>query len=154
VGTAPATGRYVGVADDVRDFPFGQVLGLSSYPFLGGFANPEDVPLDYYQRLSAESKLPVMVVEGGWSSGSVPAVVSSAERQGRSRRSPNGIAPCRDRCATDLYSCLGSPDSAGTIDSPRRRSATSMKSAERAARSALPSRNSAASRSTRARRSA
>jgi hypothetical protein len=82
-GRLPARGQYVGVAHDVRDFPFAQVLGLSSYPFLGGFANPEEVPVDYYQRLAEESNLPVMVVEGGWSSGSVPGVVSSPERQAR-----------------------------------------------------------------------
>jgi len=82
-GRLPRTDRYAGVADDVRDFPFIEALGLSSYPFLGGFAEPDDVPLDYYRRLGTEAARPVLVVEGGWSSGSVTGVTSSPERQAR-----------------------------------------------------------------------
>jgi hypothetical protein len=82
-GRLPNTGSYVGVADDLRDFPFVQALGLSSYPFLGGFAEPEDVPLDYYSRLVSSGSLPLLVVEGGWSSASVPNVTSSPEKQAR-----------------------------------------------------------------------
>jgi hypothetical protein len=82
-GRLPTTGQYVGVTADVRDFPFAQLLGLSSYPFLAGFSEPEEIPLDYYQRLAAEAGLPVMVVEGGWSSGSVSGVTSSPLKQAR-----------------------------------------------------------------------
>src|SRR5205823_1143360 len=35
---------YVGVDQDFRDFPFMNVLGLSSYPYLGGFKTPEEIP--------------------------------------------------------------------------------------------------------------
>ena len=82
-GRLPATGQYMGIDADLRDFPFIQALGLSSYPFLGGFAEPEQVPIDYYSRVAGSSALPAMVVEGGWSSASVPGVTSSPERQAR-----------------------------------------------------------------------
>ena len=82
-GRLPNTGRFMGIDDDLRDFPFIKALGLSSYPFLGGFAEPEDVPLDYYKRLQPNGTLPMLVVEGGWSSASVPGVTSSPERQAR-----------------------------------------------------------------------
>lgn len=82
-GRLPQTGSFVGIDDDLRDFPFIKALGLSSYPFLGGFAEPEDVPIDYYRRLVPNGSLPVLVVEGGWSSASVPGVASSPERQAR-----------------------------------------------------------------------
>lgn len=76
-------GPYVGVATDLADFPFIQALGLSSYPYLGGFAEPEDVPLDYYARIVQGSGLAPMVVEGGWTSASVGGVVSSPDEQTR-----------------------------------------------------------------------
>ncbi|HEU4996792.1 MAG TPA: hypothetical protein VFT29_18375 [Gemmatimonadaceae bacterium] len=82
-GRLPSTGQFMGIDADLRDFPFIRALGLSSYPFLGGFTEPEQVPLDYFGRLARASRLPVLVVEGGWSSGSVPGVVSSPERQAR-----------------------------------------------------------------------
>jgi hypothetical protein len=82
-GRLPSTGQYVGIATDLRDFPFMQAIGLSSYPFLGGFNEPEDVPLDYYSRVAGTSNLPVLVVEGGWSSGSVTGVVTSPDKQAR-----------------------------------------------------------------------
>ena len=73
----------MGVDADLRDFPFIQALGLSSYPFLGGFGEPEQVPLEYYSRVAGTSALPGLVVEGGWSSGSVTGVTSSPEKQAR-----------------------------------------------------------------------
>jgi hypothetical protein len=73
---------FVGIAQDLRDFPFMNVIGLSSYPYLGGFRTPADIPLDYYSRLKGQRGLPVMVVEGGWPSASVArAFSSSAELQ-------------------------------------------------------------------------
>jgi hypothetical protein len=75
---------YVGIDQDVRDFPFMNVLGLSSYPYLGGFKTPEDIPLDYYTRVRGARSLPVMVVEGGWATGSVGGVFSTSnEMQAR-----------------------------------------------------------------------
>ena len=77
-------GAFVGVARDRADFPFAEALGLSSYPYLGGFVEPEDVPLEYYTRLhEGVTPLPVMVIEGGWTSGSVGGIVSSTDKQRR-----------------------------------------------------------------------
>jgi len=68
---------YVGIAQDLTDFPFVEAIGLSSYPYLGGFATPEDVPLDYYSRIAHDAAKPVLVVEGGWPSVSFGPFVSS-----------------------------------------------------------------------------
>jgi len=76
-------GPYVGVSVDLADFPFLQAMGLSSYPYLGGFVEPEEVPLDYYSRLVQGTTLPVMVVEGGWASASVGGIVSTPAKQAR-----------------------------------------------------------------------
>jgi hypothetical protein len=69
---------FVGIDQDLRDFPFMNVIGLSSYPYLGGFKDPEQIPLDYYNRVRGSRTLPVMVVEGGWPSESVRGVFSSS----------------------------------------------------------------------------
>lgn len=74
---------YEGVAQDFTDFPFLQVLGLSSYPYLVGWATPEEIPIDYYSRLVSGRSVPVMVTEGGWSSRTVNATPTSAELQRR-----------------------------------------------------------------------
>lgn len=71
---------YQGIATDLVDFPFIQMLGLSSYPYLA-WADPADLPADYYSRLLEGRSLPVMVVEGGWASGSAPGFASSLRRQ-------------------------------------------------------------------------
>jgi hypothetical protein len=74
---------YVGIAQDFADFPFVDAIGLSSYPYLGGFAVPESLPLDYYARVVAGHAIPNMVVEGGWTSVSAGPVVSSRAIQAR-----------------------------------------------------------------------
>ncbi|HVH68758.1 MAG TPA: hypothetical protein VM716_12895 [Gemmatimonadales bacterium] len=76
-------GTYQGIAQDLTDFPFVNAIGLSSYPYLGGFALPEDLPTDYYSRLVQGTTLPLLVVEGGWPSISVGAVASSPALQAR-----------------------------------------------------------------------
>jgi hypothetical protein len=76
-------GGFVGIARDRADFPFMEAIGLSSYPYLGGFAEPEELPLDYYTRLAEAPALPLMVVEGGWTSASLGAIVSSPDKQRR-----------------------------------------------------------------------
>lgn len=76
-------GGFAGIQRDRADFPFVQALGLSSYPYLGGFATPEEIPTDYYTRLVADAPLPMMVVEGGWTSGAVGNVTSSPSLQAR-----------------------------------------------------------------------
>jgi hypothetical protein len=68
---------YVGIARDRSDFPFLDVLGLSSYPYLGGYGTPADIPDDYYTRLTQGAPLPVLVLEGGWPSVSVTGLFSS-----------------------------------------------------------------------------
>jgi hypothetical protein len=62
---------YLGIAQDRADFPFLNALGLSSYPYLGGFSDPDSIPNDYYSRLVLGAPLPLLVLEGGWPS--VPA---------------------------------------------------------------------------------
>jgi hypothetical protein len=79
-GALGGGGGYVGIGTDLADFPFMQAVGLSSYPYLGGVAEPEDLPLDYYSRLTT---LPKLVVEGGWASQSIGAVVTSPAEQAR-----------------------------------------------------------------------
>ena len=59
---------WQGVATEAADFSWATEWGLSSYPYLGGFAEPEDIPDDYYLRAATALGKPVMVVEGGWSS--------------------------------------------------------------------------------------
>jgi hypothetical protein len=76
-------GIYQGIATDLVDFPFVEALGLSSYPYLGGYGDPEDLPLDYYARIATESSLPVLIVEGGWPSTSVGGVTSTPAEQAR-----------------------------------------------------------------------
>lgn len=77
-----AAGAYVGIETDFADFAFADLLGLSSYPYFG-WAEPEDLPLDYYRRLLAGRNLPVMVVEGGWTSASAGGIASSPQKQAR-----------------------------------------------------------------------
>lgn len=77
------SGPYVGIAQDLADFPFIDALGLSSYPYLGGFAEPESLPIDYYGRLVSGRTLPALVVEGGWTSLSLSGIVSSPAKQAR-----------------------------------------------------------------------
>lgn len=70
-----------GIAQDRADFPFLQALGLSSYPYLVGTADPDELPLEYYSQLVAGAPLPLYVIEGGWPSTS--ALGSSPEEQRR-----------------------------------------------------------------------
>ena len=72
---------FHGVATDLADFPFLQELGLSSYGYLAGVAEPEELRLDYYSRLLGGRTLPVMVTEGGWTSTSLGGIVSSPDEQ-------------------------------------------------------------------------
>jgi hypothetical protein len=81
-GVLGGSGNYGGVEQDFTDFPFAQRLGLSSYPYFS-FAQPEDLPEHYYSRLLNGRSLPVMVVEGGWTSAAVGTVSSSPELQAR-----------------------------------------------------------------------
>ena len=74
---------YIGIAQDRTDFPFIDVLGLSSYPYLGGFADPDSIPMDYYDRLDTGAPIPMMVIEGGWSSVTVSPTVTDPAMQRR-----------------------------------------------------------------------
>jgi hypothetical protein len=74
---------YQGVDQDFVDFPFIDEVGLSSYPYLAGFAVPEDIPLDYYSRLLEGRSLPAMVTEGGWSSATLDTIIGTEDEQKR-----------------------------------------------------------------------
>jgi hypothetical protein len=74
---------YQGVTQDYADFPFIDEIGLSSYPYLARFAEPEEIPTNYYSRLLQGHTLPAMVTEGGWSSASIDTLVSSEAEQKR-----------------------------------------------------------------------
>ena len=76
-------GTYVGIATDLADFPFMNAVGLSSYPYLAGYAEPEDVPLNYYARLTQGLTLPSLVVEGGWISKTVGGITTSPAKEAR-----------------------------------------------------------------------
>lgn len=76
------TGAYVGVEQDFTDFPFAEILGLSSYPYFG-YTEPEDIPDNYYSRLRQGRTLPAMVMEGGWASSNAAPIFSSPEKQAR-----------------------------------------------------------------------
>jgi hypothetical protein len=76
-------GVFQGIDTDFVDFPFVQEIGLSSYPYLAGFAVPEDIPADYYSGLLAGRSIPAAVTEGGWSSGTLDTLVSSEDEQMR-----------------------------------------------------------------------
>jgi hypothetical protein len=95
--SAPSgTPVYGTVAQDLADFPFAQEFGLSSYPYLAGFAQPEDVPADYFAKVEQEVGRAVFASEGGWTSASVGAVVSSPQQQARwIRREPQMLTDAR-----------------------------------------------------------
>ncbi len=73
---------YLGIEQDFADFPFVELLGLSSYPYFG-WSDPDQLPTDYYRRILNGRSLPVMVVEGGWSSASVLNLTSSPATQAK-----------------------------------------------------------------------
>lgn len=82
-GRLGAGGSYVGIAQDRSDFPFIAALGLSSYPYLGGFTDPDSIPIDYYDRLDDGDPVPMMVIEGGWSSQTVSPTTTTPATQRR-----------------------------------------------------------------------
>jgi hypothetical protein len=82
-GRLLAGGSYAGIDRDRSDFPFVQALGLSSYPYLGGWADPDSLPQDYYSRLTESDPIPAFVVEGGWASDSVGTAPWTPEIQRR-----------------------------------------------------------------------
>lgn len=74
---------FHGIDTDFVDFPFIEELGLSSYPYLAGFTDPDSLPADYYSRLIDGRTLPVFVTEGGWTSESLGSILSTPEIQRR-----------------------------------------------------------------------
>ena len=80
-GVLGTKGPFVGIDADRRDFPFTNMLGLSSYPYFG-YADPNDIPSDYFSRL-VPAAVPTMLMEGGWPSASVPTLSSSPDKQAR-----------------------------------------------------------------------
>ena len=78
----PPPAAFRGIDTDFRDFPFNQVIAISSYPYFI-FADPDQIPLDYYSRLAVGRTMPVMVVEGGWTSAAVGSTQSSPAMQAK-----------------------------------------------------------------------
>ncbi len=81
-GVLGTMGPFVGIDTDRSDFPFVQIMGLSSYPYFG-YAQPEDIPSDYYSRLLPNRAMPGMVTEGGWASASASSITSTPDKQAR-----------------------------------------------------------------------
>ncbi len=81
-GVLGGNGSYVGIDTDRTDFPFIDMLGLSSYPYFA-YARPEDIPDDYYSRVLLGTGLPCMATEGGWTSANVGSFTSSPGMQAR-----------------------------------------------------------------------
>jgi hypothetical protein len=101
-GRLQGTSQFQGVEQDFRDFPFIQVLGLSSYPYLGGFTEPEQIPQDYFTRVRGSHHLDLLLVEGGWASQSAGGFISSTgetgpvhppSRESRGRLGPDQVVP-------------------------------------------------------------
>jgi hypothetical protein len=81
-GLLPNAGGYQGVAVDFADYPFVDVLGLSSYPYFA-WAEPESLPANYYARIVEGRGIPVGITEGGWTSESFSTVVGTPDKQRR-----------------------------------------------------------------------
>lgn len=73
----PEDGEGFGLVDDFQNL---DMLGLSSYPMFA-FEDPADVPEDHLSRFREETDLPLAMVEGGWSSASVPSADASPAEQ-------------------------------------------------------------------------
>lgn len=63
----------------IGDFDI-DALGLSSYPVFF-FDDPADIPSDYFRRFDDATDLPLLLVEGGWSSANVPMSAGSPDQQ-------------------------------------------------------------------------
>ena len=55
-------------------------LGLSSYPVFA-FDDPSEIPADYFAAFDEATELPLLFVEGGWSSANVPWSTGSSVQQ-------------------------------------------------------------------------
>lgn len=82
-GALATLGTYVGIAQDLADFPFTKAVGLSAYPYLAGWADPDSLPADYFSRLANGTGKPTLMIEGGWSSTTVSSVSTSPDMQRR-----------------------------------------------------------------------
>jgi hypothetical protein len=82
VAWGPPPSPYRGAEVDFRYFSFNQALAISSYPYFV-YADPDQIPLDYYTRILNGRSLPILVVEGGWTSATVGSVQSSPAKQAR-----------------------------------------------------------------------
>ncbi len=80
-GRLQKTNVWIGVDEDFRDFPFMQAVGVSAYPYLAGFEQPEQIPRDYVSRLTMGRTQRPFVAEGGWSSANVSLASSSPAKQ-------------------------------------------------------------------------
>lgn len=79
-----APGPYRGIEQDFVDFPFVQELGISAYPSLSGWGDPDSLPLTFVSRLvESHPGVRVHVSEGGWSTATVDTFVNTPEEQVR-----------------------------------------------------------------------
>ncbi len=78
----PVPAAYRGAEKDFQDFSFMQVLAISSYPYFF-YGDPDQIPLDYYTRIANGRTLPIMVVEGGWTSAAVGTVQSTPAKEAK-----------------------------------------------------------------------
>ena len=76
-------GGYVGIAQDLADFPFITGIGLSSYPYLGGWADPDSLPSDYLSKVAQQAGKPALMIEGGWASADFGGDPTSPDEQKR-----------------------------------------------------------------------
>jgi hypothetical protein len=82
VAWGPPPASFRGAEKDFQDFSFMQMLAISSYPYFV-YSDPDQIPLDYFTRVANGRSLPVMVVEGGWTSASVGSVQSTPAKQAK-----------------------------------------------------------------------
>jgi len=80
-GALATHGTYLGIAQDLADFPFTAGLGLSAYPYLAGWADPNELPADYFAKPAIQAGRPALMIEGGWSSVDVGNPASPDEQR-------------------------------------------------------------------------
>lgn len=79
-----APGPYRGIEQDFTDFPFVQELGISAYPSLSGWGDPDSLPVTLASRLvESHPAVRVHVSEGGWSTATIDTFVNTPEEQVR-----------------------------------------------------------------------
>jgi len=71
---------FRGVEGTFTSFPFTEVLGVSTYPYFA-WPTPADVPSNYFNRMKGTRTIPIVIDEGGWTSGTAGTIQSTDARQ-------------------------------------------------------------------------